>query len=312
MHIVRKPINSKNYITTIALGQNYLKSFKKYSLPTWLKYCEKHDLGIIIFTCSLVKLDSKNWKKANWQKLLIGNFIKQKKLEIDNICFLDTDILINHFSPNIFNFYDNDTFGLVSQFKNIPFPMLEAQKRIAYNRHHFYNKNYPLDSALFMSPEQIFKSMNLSVFQNYACTGLILFNVEKHSEIMYSWFNKYPSNIETLTGGEEPHLNWEIQNYGKITWLDYKYQAIWIFEQAWNYPFLYTDFQKNKKIIRLCIESCLSNNHFLHFAGSWFESEMWKNNKIYKSDVFLNRLNKFQKYLSIKPKAIAVGQVKPN
>ena len=138
-----------------------------------------------------------------------------------------------------------------------------------------------------------------------------MFNLENHSELMKSWFEKYPSNVKSLTGGDEPHMNWEIQNHGRITWLNYKFQAIWIFEQAWNYPFLYSDFKNNKKIIKHCVESCLSNNYFLHFAGTWYESEMWKNKDTFKSDVFLSRKNEFQQYLSQIPKSSPVGQIKP-
>ena len=311
MEIIKKSLYSKNYIVTIAIGDEYVKNFKKFSLPTWIKYCKKNDLGIIIFTKPLIADNSDQWKKATWQKLLIGDQIKEKKIEVNNICYLDTDILINHYSPNIFKFYDEKTFGLVSQYKNIPFPLLEVQKRIAFNRHNFYDKRYPLDSALFMTPQQIFKSMNLKKFNNYACAGLIMFNLENHSELMKLWFEKYPSNVKSLTGGDEPHMNWEIQNYGKITWLNYKFQAIWIYEQAWNYPFLYSDCKDNKKIIKYCVESCLSNNFFLHFAGTWFESEMWKNKDVFKSDTFLTRKKEFQKYLSQMPKAIPVGQIKP-
>ena len=80
--------------------------------------------------------------------------------------------------------------------------------------------------------------MNLKAFNNYACTGLIVFNVKNHGDIMEKWFNKYPTDIESLTGCEEPHLNWEIQNHNKITWFNYKFQSIWLFEQAWNLIFL--------------------------------------------------------------------------
>ena len=56
----------------------------------------------------------------------------------------------------------------------------------------------------------------------------------------------------------------------------------------------------------------MSNNYFLHFAGSWYESEMWKIKSIYKSDTVLNRVENFQTYFSKKPKARPVGQIKPN
>ena len=311
MQIIKKSNLSNNYIVTIAIGKNYQEDLKNFSLPTWIRYCERHDIGIIVFTDHLVKNESKNWKKANWQKLLIGDKLENINIKIENICFLDVDILINHFAPNIFEFYDVSTFGLVSQFQNTPYPIFETQKRIAYYRHNFYSKNYPLDSALFMTPRDIFDHMGLSKFDNYACTGVFLFNIKNHSKLMKSWFDKYPSCTRSLTGGEEPHLNWEIQNYGKITWLNYKFQAIWIFEQAWNYPFLYSDYAKNNKVIKCCIETSITNNYFLHFAGSWYESEMWKFKSLYKTKKILKKVEKFQEYLLEKPTAKPVGQIKP-
>ena len=67
----------------------------------------------------------------------------------------------------------------------------------------------------------------------------------------------------------------------------------------------------NKRIIKLCIENCLSNNYLLHFAGSWNESEMLKIKSIFKSYSMLNRIDQSQKYLLTKPKAIPLGQIKP-
>ncbi len=41
------------------------------------------------------------YKKPTWNKLLLGNEIL-KKFKQKNMCYLDTDILINPISPNIF------------------------------------------------------------------------------------------------------------------------------------------------------------------------------------------------------------------
>ena len=82
MEIIKKSLYSKNYIVTIAIGDEYVKNFKKFSLPTWIKYCKKNDLGIIIFTKPLIADNSDQWKKATWQKLLIGDQIKEKKNEV--------------------------------------------------------------------------------------------------------------------------------------------------------------------------------------------------------------------------------------
>ena len=87
MKIIKKAINSYNYIVTIAHGADYLKNLKNFSLPTWIKYCDRNDIGIIIFTEPLIEINSKNWKKANWQKLLIGDKLEKIDIKIENICF---------------------------------------------------------------------------------------------------------------------------------------------------------------------------------------------------------------------------------
>ena len=65
-----------------------------------------------------------------------GFRISEQKCEniVEILIKRDVDILINHYAPNIFDFYNKKTFGLVSQFHNTPFPIFETQKRIAYNR----------------------------------------------------------------------------------------------------------------------------------------------------------------------------------
>ena len=62
----------------------------------------------------------------------------------------------------------------------------------------------------------------------------------------------------------------------------------------------------DKKLSRLCVEDSLSDCYFLHFAGSWHESRLWQNEKIFNSSkkIKLNQKfhNYFKKNLSGKPK----------
>ena len=161
---------------------------------------------------------------------------------------------------------------------------MDVKKRVAFNRHQYYSKKYPLDSSFFITPELIYKFHNLKVQKDYACMGLILFNLNNHSKIMSDWFYKYDSSTSSITGGgDQSHVNYEIQNWGQVCWLDYRFQALWILEIAWKYPFLYNLVKKKNRIITDCIEASLSTNYFLHFAGSWYESNMWSYKKIYDS-----------------------------
>ena len=297
--IFRESITSNNYLVTVAIGEEYLNNWKNIALSSWMKYCEKYDLGLIVFINDLIDKKNSNWKKANWQKLLIGVTLKKyQQLVINNICYLDTDIIINTYAPNVFNNYDEDTIALVSLRKNLPYPYDEVLRRLAFLRHKHYSTDYPLDSVLFVSLEDLYKTHNLVPQNDETCTGLFIYNLDKHSEMMKEWFYKYSSDVYSITnGGEQTHLNYEFLNYGKVSWLDYKFQAIWVFEMAWKYPFLYNYGRDDKNLIRECIEASLTTNYFLHFAGSWYESDMWKIGHFFEDKYSEKLLEEYFKYI---------------
>lgn len=283
---------SKNYILTIAIGKKIFDDWKKFSFPLWKKYSLKNNIGIIVITKDLI--DKKNifWKKATWQKMLIGKYLLKEKINVNNICYLDTDILINPYSPNIFKYHDNNKISLISESFNMPFDLEYVRKKVSFFRNKYYSSKYPLDSSLFMSVKDKYLFHKLKPQKDYACAGVIIFNVKRFSDIMYSWFFKYKKNIKTLTGGgDEPIFNYEMFKTNKVNLLSYKFQALWFYEMAMNFPFLYKLKNKKRKIVRDCIEACLLNNYFLHFAGSWHEGQMWK-----IKDILMNKSkNKFYK-----------------
>ena len=130
MKILIKPGKSQNIIATNAIGGNYHESWMKWAYPTWKKYCERHGLGLIVFNTNI----DDDGKKPYWQKLLMGFALKNSVPDVKNVCFMDTDILINYMAPNIFDSYDPNTIAVVSQKNNLP------SKQISK---YFYK--YPLD-----------------------------------------------------------------------------------------------------------------------------------------------------------------------
>lgn len=311
MKLIKKA-KSGNYIVTIAIGDKYFNDWEKFALPGWKKYCDRHKLGLIVFEEDLNATKDEYWKKATWQKFLIGSVLKKTKIFIKNVCYLDTDIIINYIgAPNIFDNYIEKTFGLVSLINNLPLPRDFALRSIAFNRNNFYSKKYPLDSALFMTPEKTFEFHNLKKFNDFACAGLFIFNLKNHSKMMEKWYRNYKSNYATLTAGDQPILNYEIQKYGKITWLDYKFQALWFYEMAWKYPFLYDRKNSSKKDQVKCIEATLLGNYFLHFPGSWDEGKMWLNKDILSDKKTILYFQKFYRYLNKKVYGLPKGMIKP-
>ena len=61
-----------NCLVTIAIGSQYENEWRKFAAPSWLNYCNKHDLGLFVVVDDLIDQNHPKWKKATWQKLLIG------------------------------------------------------------------------------------------------------------------------------------------------------------------------------------------------------------------------------------------------
>ena len=91
---------------------------------------------------------------------------------------MDHDILCNPLAPNIFNFFKRDKFNVVSKYENTPYPQDDyfLKRRAAFMRKHYYQKSFPLDSALTISREDTYKFHNWPDLGNYFCSGIIMFN----------------------------------------------------------------------------------------------------------------------------------------
>lgn len=312
MRVVISPGQSGNVIATIAIGEPYYQTWQQHSLPTWKTYCERHGLGLVMANSDLVPKTHSLWKKPTWQKLLIGYVLQKELPSVQSVCYLDTDILINPTAPNVFDSYDPATIGLVSLRKNLPYPYEEVLRRVAFLRNKYYDTAYPLDSALFISVKNLYEFHGLPVQKDEACAGVFVFNIENHADLLRSAFEKYDSTIESITGGgDQTHFNYEIQRCGKVAWLDYRFQAIWLFEMAWKYPFLYDYGRDKQDVIRECVEASLFTNYFLHFAGSWHESEMWKIGGVLEGSHERERFENFCEYMKLPVTGAPVGQVKP-
>jgi len=313
MQVFIQPGNSGNVLATVAIGAAYLEEWTRSAFPGWSEYCHRHDLGLIVFDQEMLDKENVAWKKATWQKLLMAEALRAAGLKLNNVCYLDTDILISPFAPNVFEAYDPETIAVVSQTNGLPQPLQLTLRRLAFLRHTHWDERYPLDSALFMTPRQIFEFHGLPAHDNYFCAGFFVFNVDNHRALMKSWFDKYESGIQTITGGgDEPHLNYEFQSWGRLSWLPYEFQALWTYEAAWRYPFLFDFGKYDHHLIRACIESSLYANHFLHFAGSWHECQMWKIGGFFEEQRKRQEINAYRAYLSTPVTGRPRGMIRPD
>jgi hypothetical protein len=303
-------VNSTNAIAVLAIGDEHYQKWQKNSLPSLQIYCERNKINLYAQIESLAHISDN--RKLTWQKFLIPKQIKLFYPHIKNFCYLDTDIICNPFAESIFESQISGEISLVSQFKNLPFNLKIAQRRIAFFRNKYYDKNYPLDSSLFMSPTDIFEYHGFTTFDDYACAGLFLGEIELCSNFLESVYHKYDDKFESITEGDEPVFNFEIQNNFTINWLPYKFQTLWNFEMSIKYAHLYRNQSSNKNLINDAVLSTLMDSVFLHFAGSWPEKLCWEKFSVFDQPDMIGILKEYTDYLKIPVKGSPTGMFKPN
>ena len=300
-------------LATIAIGEQYLQPFMKYAYHTWEMYCHRHDLGLILFDDHLIAKSDPNWKNPYWQKFLIGEALNSATFRTNNVCCLDTDILISPIAPNIFANRNESKVGLISKRKNLPLEHQQYLRRMAFLRNRFYDSNYPLDSSLFISLNDLYTEVGIDVQPDDACSGVFVYNCLTHGPLLADYYRSFGQNImEQDNGGEQRFLNHFVQSQNLVEWLDYRFQALWTYEISSKYPFLYSEHKDNWPLIKSCIEASLFSNYFLHFAGSWHEGKMWEQVRVLDTPESLSMFEAFNAYMKVPVFGKPLGQVKPS
>jgi hypothetical protein len=164
-------VNTKNLIVTMLIGETYISDWEIYIRHTWVAYCEKHGIGLVVID-DIIKTGNFQ-KPIYWQKLLIAGYLFDQLGFTGNMCFVDSDILINSNAPDIFQNYPETHIGLVSQTKNLPYPLDAIRRRLAFFRNRHLSPKYPLDSSLFASNDKGYRLHNLTPQEDTACTGFL-------------------------------------------------------------------------------------------------------------------------------------------
>jgi hypothetical protein len=300
---------NKNCIVTIAIGDTYFADWNNFMKKNWTDYCKKFDLGLIVINKDLVDKNSLFWKKPTWQKFLLVEYIRLNYPSIETIAYLDSDIMISPLAPNVFDSHSKGCISLVSLIKNLPYNRNETLDKLAWYRHQGSEGRYPLDSSLFMSTSALYEYHNLPVQKDFACAGFFTADVDKHSKPLMEFFYEVNHDIKTITNnGDQTHFNYFIQSNLKVKWLPYKFQTIWSYEAANYYPS--TFYPENASSTFVCIQNALSNCYFLHFAGNWYECQLWKNKDALHPSRLLDSVAKSLTYQKEIKKGDPIGFVK--
>jgi len=305
--IVRQTGNG-NYLVTIAIGVSYFESWNNVSLPSWIRYAEKYDLGIIVITADLLERHNQFWKKPTWQKMLIPKYIFEQKVECNFVCYIDSDVIINPFAPNIFDLAIHNKIGVVSVRHNMPFDFYEVNRRLAYLRRTYIEFDFSLTSAQHFSTKELYDYHGFPDQKDEFCAGVLLFSPKYFAEILESWFYLYRADVKSITnGGEQTHLNYHVLSSKVANFLPYKFQTIWSFEIAWSHFRLFEERFENEESLSEVLNQVLLNSYFLHFAGNQAETMSAFVKGVIDIDSFIEKWNDLDKYNYLKfiPKALS-------
>lgn len=259
------------WLLTTAIGGDYLERWFATARPLWEEYAERHGLGVAVAVGDLFEAGEPELNGA-WQKLLAPRALK-KVLQHDFRCaLLDTDVLISPRASNVFDEVLPGNIGIVSQQNGLPLDYFALRRRIAFLRKTFLQASFPLDSALVASPQSLFRHAGLEApeAEDFFCSGVVVVDSSAHGELFASWYRDAPTDVmySRVDWGEELWLNSCVQGRRDVQWLDYSWQALWLYEVAANYPFLYS-LRVGPEAAQWCLGSSLLRNNFVHLAGRW-------------------------------------------
>jgi hypothetical protein len=305
--------NTSNALVTTAIGGDYAEDFIRFSLPSWQLYAKRHNLGIILLSDGSFSASTMGGLNGAWLKMLAPSLVLAQFPQVTRVAVVDTDIVINPSSPDVFLSTPRGSVGVVRDLPRQSGEGLMRTKRVAFLRNRYYDQTYPLDSILFAHPEDLYAFEGFPSLPDAFCTGLIVLDLEFATRFE-GWFLEAKEIGAKETGAwEQTFLNFKILSELPSYWLDGKFQAIWNFEMATNHPSLYQSGDlADSEIAEHCVADTLNRVYFLHFAGSWPESRAWRNNP---SAIFekMGRLHQseFLDYLESVPTGAPVGKLLP-
>lgn len=271
--------NSKA-IVTLAIGEKYLKSWKRFCEANWQKYADKHGYDVICIDTPLDDSERAKGRSAAWQKCLILS--QDFSQNYERIVWVDSDILINWaIAPCIIQDVEVDKVGAVLSWC-APNKQLSSEGR--GRMFDFWG----------ISDEKTGRATYVKYgiradFEEIVQTGVLVLSPHHHREVLEKAYFEYE---ETGHGGEMPALSYEIIKGDYVQWIDLRFNMTWTMQKALYYPFLLQTAQPNiqyrvrrklqsimpglfeNNLARLCATTAYINSFFLHFAGAASEMRL--------------------------------------
>jgi hypothetical protein len=278
VRILRGSKGTERWLLTTAIGGDYFDRWSATVREFWEDYASRHQLGIAVVVGDLF-VSGEPELNGSWQKMLAPRALRDLLGHDVRCALIDTDLLMAGNARCVFDAVPRGHIGVVSQERALPFPVERLRRRIALLRRTFVDPEFPLTSILNAEPRQLFEWSGLPPFDDYFCAGMFVVDTCAHADVLAGWYRDAPKDdrYEQVGSWEEVWLNFCVQSRDDVAWLDYSWHALWIYEVAALYPFLYADACPSE-VVQWCLASSLLRNDFVHLAGRW-ESGLLRGNR---------------------------------
>lgn len=303
---------SGNAIYLTVIGSDYRKKFEEIALPYYEQYCNKYDLGLLIlndYVDSCAKQVHPYSLDPGYQRLLIPQLIANHHKNYKFVADMDADCIPGPVARNIFLAAFTEEYCSKQIFFTLPVPNQISRsklgRRISLLRKMFHDDRFPLDSLLAGDDDFEKKALGFNFDGPIATLGTCVGHVDL---MAYCGKIAYDEIANNFSGYLQNYRNKIYRQYASIKWLPYEFQAIWNYEVALYYPFLYLN--PDSELAYECVQSTLMRVDMLHFAGAWPENKIFFRGPFNKGGTLKTYFEKLQPYLDEEISLKSYGRLK--
>ena len=250
-------------IVTLAVGPGFAPRWHSVCEPHWRRYCDRHGYDLI---CIEEPLDTSARARARspaWQKCLILGQPFARGYE--QIVWVDADILPNWEAPSVAEGVPRELVGAVDEYST---PTRELHRRTLAKLY----RRWEAEGIQFvnnLTTAEYYRQFGLTGTHDAVVqTGVMVLSPAHHRELLEDTYASYEDKGSGWNYEMRP-LSYELLRTGAVSWLDPRFNYIWAFYAALNFPFLMT--HPDHSLQTEYGARALADVHFLHFAGSVHE-----------------------------------------
>jgi hypothetical protein len=269
-------VTERRALATLAIGETYSRLFRERCEVNWRNYCKRHGIDLVVIENPLDESPRAAARSPAWQKCLI---LEHPVLaEYDQVCWIDTDILIHPNAPSVFASAPLDKVAGVDAYAA---PNPDVYRDVLARMY----ESWRALGASFLdcpTPESFYAKRGLANGPGRVMhTGVMVASPAHHAALFRHVYEDYEDAGGKGTNYEWAPLSFEVVTQGLAHWLDFRFNLILSDQIEHHYRFLHQDLfgsllaqgqeataqALNRIVFDACLNAIFNNAYFLHFCG---------------------------------------------